>query len=168
MKARRRINRWLALGLALGAVAAPVAQAADRPDDRAGPLGVGTALQSSPVRPDDRAGPLGVGTDVVSRYLIGHAAVRPDDRAGPLGVGTDVVSRYLVNHPAAVRPDDRAGIRGVGTGITGIVTPAPRGTGSFWGTAELSAAAVLGAFAVALVGFGLARYRRSAAAALQS
>jgi hypothetical protein len=199
MKARRRFKQWLALGLALAALSTTAAQAATRPDDRAGPLGVGTAalqsstirpddragplgvgtaaLQSSAIRPDDRAGTLGVGTDVVSRYLVSHpAAVRPDDRAGTLGIGTqsvaadtsDVVSRYLINHPAAVRPDDRGGIRGVGTGTAGIVTPAPDQGGSFWGAAELGAASVLGALAVALVGFALMRHRRTAAAALQS
>jgi hypothetical protein len=125
MKARRRFKQWLALGLALAALSTTAAQAATRPDDRAGPLGVGTAaLQNSTIRPDDRAGTLGVGTDVVSRYLVSHpAAVRPDDRAGPLGVGTqsvaadtsDVVSRYLRNHSTGIRPDDRAGTLGVGT-----------------------------------------------------
>jgi len=186
MKARRRFKQWLALSLGLAALVASGAQAGTRPDDRAGPLGVGTAaLQSSSARADDRAGPLGVGTqsvsadasDVVSRYLRNHSTgIRPDDRAGTLGVGTqavaadtsDVVSRYLVNHPAAVRPDDRGGIRGVGTGTAGVVTPAPDQGGSSWGTAELAAGSTLGALALALAGFALIRHRRSAAAALQS
>src|SRR6266536_1493763 len=103
MKARRSFKQSLALGLALAALSTTAAQATTRPDDRAGPLGVGTAvLQNTAIRPDDRAGTLGVGTDVISRYLVSHpAAVRPDDRAGTLGVGTqpvaadtsDVVSR---------------------------------------------------------------------------
>jgi hypothetical protein len=45
------------------AVLVPAALAADRPDDRAGPLGVAAAQTSAPttIRPDDRAGPLGPG-----------------------------------------------------------------------------------------------------------
>lgn len=176
MKARRRFNQWLVLGLGLAALGASAAQAATRPDDRSGPLGVGTAaLQSATIRPDDRAGLLGVGTvqvtadasDVISRYLVNHpAVVRPDDRAGPLGVGTDAISRYLVNHPAAVRPDDRGGIRGVGT--AGIVTPAAGEGESSWDVVGLAAGSALGALAIALAGFALAHRRRSATAALQS
>jgi hypothetical protein len=186
MKARRRFKRWLVFGLALAALGSTAAQAATRPDDRAGPLGVGmAAVQSSAVRPDDRAGPLGIGaqpvaadtSDVVSRYAANHpAAVRPDDRAGPLGIGiqplaadtSDIVSRYLVNHPAAVRPDDRAGPLGIGTDSAGIVTPASDQGESFWGATELGAASALGALAVALAGFALIRHRRSVTAALQS
>jgi len=178
MKTRRRFKQLLVLGLGLAVLAASAAQAATRPDDRSGPLGVGTAaLQSATIRPDDRAGPLGVGTvqvstdasDVISRYLVNHpAAVRPDDRAGPFGVGTDVISRYLVNHPAAVRPDDRGGIRGVGTGSAGIVTSAPNEGGFSWDVVGLAAGSVLGALAIALAGFALVHRRRSATAALQS
>jgi hypothetical protein len=172
MMARRRFKQWLAFGLALGALSATTAQAATRPDDRAGTLGVGTtAVQSSVIRPDDRAGPLGVGTAALQ-----HSTIRPDDRAGTLGVGSqsvaantsDVFSGNLVNHPAAVRPDDRGGIRGVGTGTAGIVTPAPDRSGSSWDTAALAVGSALGALAVALVGFALIRHRRSTAAALQS
>jgi hypothetical protein len=192
MNGRRRIKRWLALGLALAAFGATAAQAADRPDNRAGPLGigtqqVGTAASAQGIRPDNRGGLLGVGTqvatdqsDAVSRYL-GHSqassaqGIRPDNRGGLFGVGTqvgvdqsDVVSRYL-NHPTAVRPDDRGGIRGVGTGIVGLTTPAPaQSGGSNWSAAELAAASALGALAVALAGFTLIRHRRSAPAALQS
>lgn len=177
MNGRRRFKRWFVLGLALAALGSSAAQAGTRPDDRAGPLGVGTpGAQSSAIRPDDRAGPLGVGTDVVARYLVIHqGAVRPDDRAGTLGVGTqqvavdesDVITRYL-GHPTAVRPDDRGGIRGVGTGTAGVVTPAPGQGGSNWGAAALGAVSTLGALAVTLAAFALMRRRRSATAALQS
>jgi hypothetical protein len=74
---------WLVvLGLTLVAIGAAVAQAATRPDDRAGLRGVA---------PDQ--------SDVISRYLIrqaGSTAVRPDDRAGPLGVGTPEPSIQIV------------------------------------------------------------------------
>ena len=48
--------------LSVVAAFAPAALGADRPDDRAGPLGVGAVVAPAVVvRPDDRAGPLGVG-----------------------------------------------------------------------------------------------------------
>ena len=142
MNARRRFRfkRWLALGLALGALGSATAQAATRPDDRAGTLGVGTpATQSSPVR--------------------------PDDRAGLRGADGDVVARYLNNHPTAVRPDDRAGIRGVGPVA---VTPATGGSGSSWDVVGIAAGSSVAALLVALAGITLARRRRTATAALQS
>src|SRR4051812_8311816 len=108
MQVRRTFALLLTLGLTVAAIAAVSGQAANRPDDRSGPLGVGQATAA-------------VGDDVVARYVNNHpAAVRPDDRSGIRGVGSDVVSRYVDNHPAAVRPDDRGGIRGVGTGTAGI------------------------------------------------
>jgi hypothetical protein len=107
---------WLVvLGLAVVAIGAAAAQAATRPDDRAGPLGVGTA----PVRPDDRAGLRGAApdqSDAISRYLIRHAgstAVRPDDRAGPLGVGTPEPSIQIVESSGFDWGD-----AGLGAGIT--------------------------------------------------
>ncbi len=71
----------IALGLLVAAVAAPAALAADRPDNRAGPLGVGHAVSASApsVRPDDRAGPLGVGQEIASQP---SAALRPARPAG--------------------------------------------------------------------------------------
>jgi hypothetical protein len=79
MKARRRFKRSLVLGLALAALGSTAAQAATRPDDRAGRLGVGTpgAAQTSAIRLDDRAGPLGVGTDIVSQHIVNHPATGP-------------------------------------------------------------------------------------------
>ena len=143
MNVRRTFATLFMLGLAVAAIAAAAGQAADRPDNRAGPLGVGAPAATLSV-------------------------IRPDDRAGPLGVGDDVVARYLNNHPAAVRPDDRGGIRGVGTGTAGVVTPASAHDESFWGAGQLAGAAFLGAIAVGLLGFALMRHRRSAVAALQS
>ena len=151
---RRNQLKSLAAGLVAAVVAASGAQAAQRPDDRAGPLGIGTAstavTQVQPsVRPDDRAGPLGIGepsTPVVS------SAVRPDDRAGPLGIGapsTPVVS-------PAVRPDDRPGIRGVGDVQ---LIPLSSGTGFDWGDASIGAATGFG-LALALFGVALMTTRR--------
>jgi hypothetical protein len=142
MNVRRTFATLFTLALALTAIAAASGQAATRPDDRAGPLGVGAPAPTPSV-------------------------IRPDDRAGPLGVGDDVVGRYVLNHPAAVRPDDRGGIRGVGAGTAGIVTPASAQGGSFWGATQIAGAASLGAIAVGLLGLALLRHRRSAVAALQ-
>lgn len=76
MEASGRFKRCFVLGLALAALGGSAAQAGTRPDDRAGPLGIGT--QQAAVD----------GSDVISRYLTSHpAVVRPDDRAGIRGVG---------------------------------------------------------------------------------
>ena len=56
------------------------------------------------VRPDDRAGPRGLGAGSAS------AAVRPDDRSGVRGVSVTNVTASV--RPDAFRPDDRAGFRG--------------------------------------------------------
>jgi hypothetical protein len=143
MKARRRFNQLLVLGLGLAALAASGAQA-----------GTDTS-------------------DVVSRYVANHAApaydptaARPIEHPAPLADGTDVVSRYLVTHPAAVRTNNRGAIRGVGT--PGIVTPAPDEGGTSWDVVGLAVGSGLGALAIALAGFALVQRRRSATAALQS
>jgi hypothetical protein len=108
---------WLVvLGLTVVAIGAAVAQAATRPDDRAGPLGVGTAPS---VRPDDRAGLRGAApdhSDAISRYLISHQgppSVRPDDRAGPLGVGAPEPSIQIVESSGFDWGD-----AGLGAGVT--------------------------------------------------
>jgi hypothetical protein len=183
----RRLKRLFVLGLALVAMGASAAQAATRPDDRAGPLGVGTPVaavssHTQAVWPDDRAGPLGVGapavtrdvSDVISRYVANHFTAQDQ---------SDVISRYLVSHyglgsaaqpqftnsPTAPRPDNRAGALGVGGDAPGIATPAQVRSVVDWGTVALAAGAgALAAFVVALVGLALVRSRRSATAALQS
>jgi hypothetical protein len=146
--------KHIAVALAISAAVASAAQAATRPDDRAGPLGIGAQSVAADT------------SDVVSRYLVNHpAGVRPDDRAGPLGIGTqpvaadtsDVVSRYLGNHPAAVRPDDRAGIRGVGSSVELI--PLSGGSSFAWGDASIGAAIGFG-LALALLGVALMTTRR--------
>ena len=73
----------LAIVAFVGALLVPVALGVTRPDDRAGPLGVGAAVAATDVvRPDDRAGPLGVGAAVVATQ-----ATHPNDAGGALGVG---------------------------------------------------------------------------------
>jgi hypothetical protein len=168
MQGRSRFHRSLVVGLVLGALAAPVAQAAERPYDRAGGLGVATtdAAQAA-VRSNDtdvvsrylrNRQVAGDQSDVVSRYLTHSAAADQ----------SDVVSRYLTHSAAPVRPDEvpRAGIRGGGP--TGVVTSAADQSESFWGAGQLAAAASLGALTLGLLGFALMRRRRAAVAALQS
>ena len=143
MKARRRFNQWLVLGLGLAALTASGAQAAK------GPGAAAVQVTAAGVRPIEHPGPLAVDTDVVTRYLVNNqVAVRPVEHPGPAAVDTDVVSRYLVNHPAAV--------------------PAPHDGGSSWDVVGLAAGSGLGALAIALAGFTLVHRRRSATAALQS
>jgi hypothetical protein len=143
MKARRRFNQWLVLGLGLAALTASGAQAA---------TGSGAAtvqVTAAGVRPIEHPGPFAAGTDAVTRYLVNNqVAVRPVEHPGPASVETDVISRYLVNHPAAV--------------------PAPHDGGSSWDVVGLAAGSGLGALAIALAGFALVHRRRSATAALQS
>jgi hypothetical protein len=81
----------IALALAAAAIAAPMAQAADRPDNRAGTLGVGSALASQPpLRPDDRPGIRGIGTsEPAGAVAIGQAGNGPraQPKVDPLAVG---------------------------------------------------------------------------------
>jgi hypothetical protein len=86
MTGKHTLSRQIALGLLVAAAAAPGAQAANRPDDRAGQRGAEPAAGAltSAVRPDDRAGPLGVAAASTPGPA---AALRPDNRAGRLGVG---------------------------------------------------------------------------------
>jgi hypothetical protein len=119
--------------LAFGAAALFAASAqADRPDDRAGMLGLGGASGAAvSVRPDDRAGTRGIGAVEASQPEI----------------VPDVVARLVATRVdgAPGRPDDRAGARG-----PGIVFPkAPLGTVTVsadafeWADATIGAAATL-------------------------
>ena len=74
--------------LAIALVIAPAATA-DRPDDRAGTIGVGSVTAQTPdvVRPDDRAGLRGPGAAMVSTEQTVSAVTRPDDRSGVRGPG---------------------------------------------------------------------------------
>jgi hypothetical protein len=84
----------IALALAAAAIAAPMAQAADRPDNGAGTLRVGT----QPVAADT--------SDVVSRFLRNHA---------PYGaVLPDVFERYAAAHPYGAALSSAVGLTVVG------------------------------------------------------
>lgn len=78
----KRILQTTILMLTVSALVTPNALA-QRPDDRAGMLGVGAAVVSSSTRPDDRAGVRGPGSVGSLR-----SAVRPDDLAGTRGPGS--------------------------------------------------------------------------------
>jgi hypothetical protein len=82
-----------AVVLSVVAAFVPAALGADRPDDRAGPLGVGSVATAVVVHPNDRAGPLGVGS--AAPVVVVH----PNDRAGPLGVGS--AAPVVVETPVA-------------------------------------------------------------------
>jgi hypothetical protein len=121
MRRKKRIKA-LALAFAVAGTIASAAQAVPVP----GVYGnAGTASVAQ--RPDDRAGPLGVGTqpalidrsDVVSRYLDRQAGTVAYQHS--LGIGTMPDS--------ALRPDDRPGILGVGE-VEPVTTPT--GTGFDW------------------------------------
>jgi len=97
--------RTLVSGLAVLSVAmlVPAGLAAERPDDRAGPIGVGGVAQAGGVQFEA----YGTADTIVTRIEAGldaHgnviAATRPDDRADRFTPG--------MGEPAPVRPDDRA------------------------------------------------------------
>jgi len=79
----------LASALLVAAMLLVSAALAERPDDRAGTIGVGsvTASAADPARPDDRAGLRGPGAVAVSSKQTISSAVRPDDRPDARGPG---------------------------------------------------------------------------------
>jgi hypothetical protein len=79
---RRLAPATLTMLLAAAALAAPAM--AQRPDDRAGPLGVGAISYpaASAERPDNRGGLLGIGSIAGA---VSAVPLRPDDRAGLRG-----------------------------------------------------------------------------------
>jgi hypothetical protein len=101
-------------------------QAADRPDDRGGMLGVGGVATAT-------ADPSGVFERAVARHV---GATLPDPLAQKAG---------------SVRPDDRAGVRGPGTVATADVEEA--GSGFAWSEAAFGATV---AFVLCLALGGLA------------
>jgi hypothetical protein len=118
-----------ALGLALtGAVLlAGGAQAAERPDDRSGMIGVGGA-QVLPATPD-----------VFERAVLRSGAANPVP---------DVFERAVLRESgSAVRPDDRSGARGPGTFTSPLASASASAAddGFRWDDAFLGAAAMLGA-----------------------
>ena len=94
----RRAILIAASAVAAASLLAPAALA-ERPDDRAGKLGVGRAevVTAAPTRPDDRATRGGLEADEATRTT----RVLPDDRAGtrfpgavPIVFATDTPSRF--------------------------------------------------------------------------
>jgi hypothetical protein len=126
MKAKaHRMLGTLGLALAGAAVLAGGAQAAERPDDRGGLIGVGGAqvVAATP--------------DVFERAVLRSAAANPVP---------DVFERAVLRESrSAVRPDDRAGARGRGNFATAVPSvAAPAADGFRWDDAFLGAAAMLG------------------------
>jgi hypothetical protein len=180
-----------ALVLTISGLALSAAQAATRPDDRAGIRGIEA---STSVRPDDRAGIRGIGQTSAAQAAtrpddragirgigqtsaVAQAATRPDDRAGIRGIGqasavaldsSDVVSPYVANvlqsgTPQAVRPDDRAGTLGPGNdAVSAQQTTLASSDGFNWSVALISAGGGL-AFVLLLsvTGMGVIRHRHS-------
>jgi hypothetical protein len=119
------------------------AQAATRPDDRGGSIGVGAtqAVVASP--------------DVLERAVLreSRGLVRPDDRAGMRGPGSaavstptpDVFERAVLRESRGlVRPDDRAGMRGPGSAPVSSTIATSVEDSFGWGDVLFGAAAVLG------------------------
>ena len=144
---KRHVLRWIAVGLAAGAVAIPAAQAAG-PENRLYYPDAAGALPASG-SPDDRA-----------HYRGGEAAlapgsVSPDDRAFARGGSDNLV-------PASVSPDDRAFTRS-----TTVVEPAPqfvavRSSGFDWGDAAIGAAFVVALALLAMAAMLVTQRRRGA------
>ena len=146
-----RIHRALgtaAAGLAACALLAGGVQAADRPDDQAGAIGVGGVS-------------LNVPSDVVDRAIARHVAA---------SAPSDVVERAVARRsatalrdrgtPESVRPDDRPGTRGVGlaAGATQATVAVESGDSFEWGDAAFGAAATF-ALIVLLGGLAAATFR---------
>jgi hypothetical protein len=101
------------VSLVVAALFAPAALA-DRPDDRAGLIGVGLA-SSAPV-----------------------SLARPDDSGDLRGPGA-----FASTIETSVRPDDRAGVRGPGLAPTVVLTQTPS-SGFDWGDAGIGALGAFG------------------------
>ncbi len=119
----KRILRSVGLGIA-AAVLVGGAQAAERPDDRAGMIGVGAAqvVEAPP--------------DAFERAVLRHASTAPPD----------AFERAVVRQATvAVRPDDRAVARGPGA-VAPTLSPSadPTEPNLGWSDAFLGAAGILG------------------------
>lgn len=143
MKAKtQRLVVALVVALATAVVLVGGAQA-DRPDNRAGVLGVGAAGRT--------ASP----PDWFERAVARSAApiVRPDDRAGVIGAGG--IAPAIVASAQPARPEEGVGIRGARPVATSLV-PVVSGDSSGFDWADVSTA----------VGFVLAMFLLGAAATL--
>jgi hypothetical protein len=85
-------------------------------------------------RPDDRAGVIGVGGASVATV----SAARPDDSGAQRGPGA-----FASTEQTSVRPDDRAGVRGPGLAPTVFLTQTPS-SGFDWGDAGIGALGAFG------------------------
>ena len=120
----KRILRSVGLGIA-AAVLVGGAQAAERPDDRAGMIGVGAAQVVGGHR-----------RDAFERAVLRHASTAPPD----------AFERAVVRQATvAVRPDDRAVARGPGA-VAPTLSPSadPTEPNLGWSDAFLGAAGILG------------------------
>lgn len=108
-----RIVSTSILTLVVAALLAPAALA-ERPDDRAGLIGVGGAVAAS------------------------SASDRPDDSAAVRGPGA-----FASTIETSVRPDDRVGVRGPGLAPTVVLTQTPS-SGFDWGDAGIGALGAFG------------------------
>jgi hypothetical protein len=119
-----RILRSVGLGIAAATVLVTGAQAAERPDDRAGMIGVGAAqvVEATP--------------DAFERAVLRHASTAPPD----------AFERAIARQSTvALRPDDRAGARGPGAVAPTLSASAdPTEPGFGWNDALLRAAGILG------------------------
>lgn len=116
MNIRTKLIGTIVVGAAL---LAPVAQAAQSPDDQAGPRGPGAIAaqqqNAAAVRPDDRGGIRGPGA--VSADL--SVATHPDNRAEPRGAGafTEPVVVSTSSNSFEWRDALIGGLGGMGTAL---------------------------------------------------
>jgi hypothetical protein len=144
----QRLVAALVAALATAVVLVSGAQA-DRPDNRAGVLGVG-AVSRTASAPDwfERA---------VARSTA--PIVRPDDRAGVIGVGG--VTPAIVASTRPARPEEGVGIRGARPVATSLV-PAVSGdsSGFDWANVSMAVGFVLATSLLAAAATLAARHRR--------
>ena len=125
-----RSLRMLMVVLGTAGVLVPIAQASERPNDRAGLLGVGS-----------------VGGSIATPDAFERAVARHDASMAP-----DAFERAVAIHVASTppRPDDRAGARGPGEVAPVILNGGISASGDFrWSDASVGAGAMLGALLLA-------------------
>lgn len=129
----------IALALVAAAVSAPLAQGADRPDDRAGVPGVGAASQGT-FRAQPKVDPLAVS------WLLGQGLTRSEVRDWTVGACSNQAKPtwcYAVFESSAAQAEAAA------------TAEASRSSGFHWGDAGIGAGATLG-IALMLGGLGAA------------
>ena len=134
-----RISKVFGVALGSAAVLATGAPAADRPDDRAGMLGVGATQVV--VVPDAFERAVLRSTELAPPDAFERAVLRSTELAPP-----DAFERAVLRvSNAGPRPDDRAGARGPGAmpSTVASVAAARANDGFAWGDAFVGAAGVL-------------------------